>query len=133
MPVCVFMNKEYSTIAALRATTLRDLGLESGSAAIRLLNQIKENPLSFYMEEIENYVANDIAQKPVESKTIPKSNEKEMPLENTHILMNPIPDKVVETPINAEKKESTSMREIQVESEVFFFNFTYTVLKDSYY
>lgn len=119
MPVCVFMNKEYSTIAALRATTLRDLGLESGSAAIRLLNQIKENPLSFYMEEIENYVANDIAQKPVESK----SNEKEVPLENTHILKNPIPDKVVETPINAEKKESTSMREIQVESEVFFLQF----------
>lgn len=53
MPVCVFMNKEYSTISLLRSTSIRDLGLESGSAAIRLLGQIKENPLSSYLEEIE--------------------------------------------------------------------------------
>lgn len=53
MPVCVFMNKEYSTISSLRSTSIRDLGLESGSAAIRLLGKIKENPISSYLEEME--------------------------------------------------------------------------------
>lgn len=53
MPVCVFMNKEYATIEALKVTTLRDLGLESGNASLRLLGQLTEKPLDFFLNEID--------------------------------------------------------------------------------
>ncbi|KAI8916696.1 GLUT4 regulating protein TUG-domain-containing protein [Powellomyces hirtus] len=37
MPVCVLMNKEFSTVEALQNTTLRKAGLSSGNGVIRVL------------------------------------------------------------------------------------------------
>jgi hypothetical protein len=37
MPVCIFMNREFPTIRELKGVSLQELGLTSGSAAIRLL------------------------------------------------------------------------------------------------
>ncbi|KAI8826709.1 uncharacterized protein EV422DRAFT_511123 [Fimicolochytrium jonesii] len=37
MPVCIFMNKEYSTIQALQSTTLQNAGLTTGNGVIRVL------------------------------------------------------------------------------------------------
>ncbi|KAJ3157311.1 Tether containing UBX domain for GLUT4 [Geranomyces variabilis] len=37
MPVCVLMNKEFSTVESLQSTTLQQAGLSSGSGVIRVL------------------------------------------------------------------------------------------------
>lgn len=66
MPICVFSNKEYSSIATLKSTTIRDLGLESGSAAIRLLSKFTGHPLGHFLAEINREPERGNEQKAVE-------------------------------------------------------------------
>ncbi|KAJ3296620.1 Tether containing UBX domain for GLUT4 [Borealophlyctis nickersoniae] len=52
MPVCIFMNQEYSTIESLRTTTLQKAGLTSGNGVIRLLFRFTDMALEAAMEEV---------------------------------------------------------------------------------
>jgi hypothetical protein len=59
MPVCVFMNREYTTIEALKATTLVDIGLASGNGAIKVFGRAGDKPLSHYLAQIGSVVSNE--------------------------------------------------------------------------
>jgi hypothetical protein len=52
MPVCVFMNREFPTIRELKGVSLRELGLTSGNAGIRLLNRITTIELDSISHEL---------------------------------------------------------------------------------
>lgn len=54
MPVCVFMNREYTTIEGLKGTSLVDIGLTSGNGAIKVFGRACDKPLSNYLPLIES-------------------------------------------------------------------------------
>ncbi|KAJ3081385.1 Tether containing UBX domain for GLUT4 [Quaeritorhiza haematococci] len=56
LPVCIFMNQEYSSIEALKSTTLEKAGLTSGNGVIRVLFRFTDKTLQQMMPEIEKAV-----------------------------------------------------------------------------
>jgi hypothetical protein len=110
MPVCVFMNREFPTIRELKGVSLQELGLTSGSAAIRLLYRNTD----ILMETLDQELADDGHSKgesgpPVSNKASvaslyyaseshPPSEEQKKPLESTPVTVIAQPSTVVPSP-----------------------------------
>lgn len=104
MPVCVFMNREYSTIAQLKATTLGSLGINS-SAGLRLLNRITPEPISAFIKDIED------ADHEVEPVAKTESTAIETKYVNKNIPLQPVVQKPNQaetvSPVQSQSKTST--------------------------
>ncbi|KND03870.1 uncharacterized protein SPPG_01323 [Spizellomyces punctatus DAOM BR117] len=61
MPVCVLMNKEFSTIESLKNTTLQKAGLTSGNGVVRVLLRGTSLSLEDAMQHAEQVTTNDEA------------------------------------------------------------------------
>ncbi|TPX65399.1 hypothetical protein SpCBS45565_g05195 [Spizellomyces sp. 'palustris'] len=79
MPVCVLMNKEFSTIESLKNTTLQKAGLTSGNGVVRVLLRATSLSLEDAMQHAEQVARND---EPVIEATKPSP---EAPVAHPHL------------------------------------------------
>ncbi|KAK5666241.1 hypothetical protein BDV3_001702 [Batrachochytrium dendrobatidis] len=70
LPICVFMNQEYNTIAKLKTTSLSNAGLESGNGVIRVMYRHMPEPIDAYMAEIEAKVTPTVVEEVEPTKTM---------------------------------------------------------------
>ncbi|KAJ3276184.1 Tether containing UBX domain for GLUT4 [Terramyces sp. JEL0728] len=109
MPVIVFMNKEYASIGLLQEKSLKDLGLESGSGSLRLYLHETQNPIDFYLQEIERATVEikDDLKEVVSLAPTPKAIETPS---NT-----PLPSLAVQKPDEQEKPSTGTKTEEKIE------------------